>query len=245
MRTILLSTAAFAMLGTAAMAADLPTYEPAPMSPVAAPTYNWTGGYVGAQGGYGWSDIGNAFDTAPFGAFTGQPDYSADGWLLGILAGYDYQWNWAVVGIRGDINWADITGNDGGFGGVTDSFEGNWLASVTARLGAGMDRFHPYVLGGFAYYDYDYKLATAGASVKRGGDAFGWTLGAGIEIAVTDNISVSGEYRHYWFNDENLTFPATGGIANQRINVDPDLDTFMVGVNWRFGGPAGPVMANY
>ncbi|MDQ0327356.1 outer membrane immunogenic protein [Rhodopseudomonas julia] len=242
MKKILLASAAVALMGGSALAADLPTYEPAPVAtPVATPTYNWSGGYVGLQTGWAWSNVDTDFNYG--GTTVGGFDFDSDGWTAGVAAGWDYQWNWAVLGVRGDINWLDVDG-DGSRDTVVNGMDANWLASLTARAGVGMDRFHPYVLGGVAYVDYDHSNSyTNGVAVYGDSDDdgdFGWTLGAGIEVAVTDNISVSGEYRHYWFDDKSI-----GYADGSSVDFDTDMDTFMVGVNWRFGGPSGSVMANY
>ncbi|WP_224405137.1 outer membrane protein [Afifella sp. IM 167] len=240
MRSTLISTAALALLGSTAMAADLPSYEPAPAAPaapVSAPGYNWTGGYVGLQGGYGWSNVDSAYSYVTTPA-AGSLDFDADGWILGLGAGYDYQWNWAVVGIHGDVSWLDVDGN-GSNGVVTNGQEADWMATMTARVGAGMDRFMPYLLGGVAYVDYQNtnSYPAGGLAAKDDDGDFGWTLGGGLEVAVTDNVSISGEYRHYWLDDKRITY-GDGSTAT----FDSDMDTFTVGVNWRFGGPAGGVM---
>lgn len=53
MRKMLLSGTAFAALTIApAMAADMPSKAPAYLPPPA--VYNWTGFYVGLNGGYSW-----------------------------------------------------------------------------------------------------------------------------------------------------------------------------------------------
>jgi len=243
MRKILLATSALVLSGGAALAADLPTYEPAPAAPVAAPTYDWTGGYVGLQTGWSWANVETDYNFGPVAGPTGSFDVDSDGWTLGARAGWDYQWNWAVLGIQGDINWLDVDGDgNGGTTTVVNGMEANWLASLTGRIGAGIDRFHPYVLGGVSYVDYEHNNSYAPAALADSDDDgdFGWTLGAGLEVAVTDNISVTGEYRHYWFNDKNITY-ANGSTAK----FDTDMDAFTVGVNWRFGGPGAPVAANY
>ena len=94
---------------TSALAADLPvrTYTKAPV--YVDPGYDWTGFYVGLNGGYSWGNASNTFTAGILPVtFASQ---SMDGWVFGGQAGYNWQFNksW-VFGIEGDI---DATGQDG------------------------------------------------------------------------------------------------------------------------------------
>ena len=93
---------------TGALAADLPvrTYTKAPV--YVDPGYDWTGFYVGLNGGYSWGNASNTF-TTPLTVTTASQHM--DGWVFGGQAGYNWQYNksW-VFGIEGDI---DATGQDG------------------------------------------------------------------------------------------------------------------------------------
>jgi len=93
---------------TSALAADLPvrTYTKAPV--YVEPGYDWTGFYIGLNGGYSWGNASNTFTTTVPVTSTSQ---HMDGWVFGGQAGYNWQFNksW-VFGIEGDI---DATGQDG------------------------------------------------------------------------------------------------------------------------------------
>ena len=69
----------------------------------AAPPYNWTGFYVGAEGGGGWGRVG--LDTSVF------DDAKLSGALGGVQAGYNQQFGSWVVGVVGDINASNIRGS--------------------------------------------------------------------------------------------------------------------------------------
>ena len=90
----------------AAMAADLsrPVYKapPAGALPV---TYDWTGFYVGGHIGYGWADK-SWQDLVGFGTVS----HKADGFLGGGQAGFNYQIGMFVLGVEGDVSWADMKG---------------------------------------------------------------------------------------------------------------------------------------
>lgn len=228
--------AAAALLSTPALASDLPLpADPVPAAPIAV-GYDWTGFYVGAFGGYGWGDVEAEFIIPPGGPVLGDATYDVEGWLAGGHIGADWQWNRMVLGVRGDAAWTDISGDDGGEDGAIDSFDANVLASVTGRIGVGLDRFHPYALGGGAILNYDYTLGDpfTGITETRDQTDFGFTVGAGVEIGITQNISVFGEYRHYWFDGDDIGFDGPGVIAAQDINADIELDTIHAGVSWRF-----------
>ena len=88
----------------AAQAADLPPRVPvsAPAVVVPAPVYNWTGFYIGANGGYGWS-----------GASVTVGGVTVDGGDLkgpfaGGQIGYNYQSGMFVFGVEVDGQWASI-----------------------------------------------------------------------------------------------------------------------------------------
>src|SRR5512135_600070 len=106
MKKLLLASVGLLALGIAsASAADIARREMPAKAPVYfTPAYNWTGFYVGINGGgaFGRSDLSNAF---------GSTGYNATGGLVGGTLGYNYQINQLVFGIEGDIDWADISGN--------------------------------------------------------------------------------------------------------------------------------------
>lgn len=164
--------ALLAATGTA-FAADL--YTPVPATPTYTPTpvytapaaYDWTGPYAGALLGYGWGTLtgGTAPDTL-------------SGFMAGAFVGYNVQSGSAVFGAEMDAQWSGMDGTD-------PVNEVNWTSSFRGRIGYALDRFLPYVTGG---------VALAGVSTNTGAvpptttTEFGWTVGAGVDIAVTDTV---------------------------------------------------------
>src|SRR5450631_2644583 len=140
-------------------AADLPTrpaYSPAPMmSPV--PVYNWTGIYVGINGGYGWgrqdplSIMTNRFDSASLGF---------SGGVFGGTIGAQIQSGHVVIGFEADIDWANMKGSatfvptiGGGptrGGAISASTNIDWETTARARVGYAQDNWLFYATGGFA-----------------------------------------------------------------------------------------------
>ena len=117
MKTLLLATTAL-MLTAPAFAADLAPRAMEPVAPayIAPQAFNWTGFYAGVNAGYGFS--------ADFGA---SGIDSADGFTGGAQAGYNMQFNPLVVGIEGEIDYADISDR---FGSVKADL--NWRSWISA-----------------------------------------------------------------------------------------------------------------
>ena len=106
------------------------------------PAYNWSGFYVGINGGYGWgkSDI-----SAPISSGS----YNMSGGLAGGTLGYNWQMGQAVIGLEGDIDWTHLHGN-GPCAGTTCETRNDWLSTARGRIGYAFDRFMPFVSGGAA-----------------------------------------------------------------------------------------------
>ena len=120
-----LIVAAAAIIGGSAYAADLPA-RPAPQMPVAPPVpyYNWTGIYLGINGGYAF---GQQTPLSLFSdAFSGL-NYTANGWLGGFTAGAQIQSGHTVLGLEADLDWTNISGS--GSGNVL--FNGSLLGPAT------------------------------------------------------------------------------------------------------------------
>jgi outer membrane immunogenic protein len=165
-----------------------------------APAFNWTGAYIGGQVGYLWGDGHLEFDGDGF----GDPD--PDGWQGGVYIGYNYQMaNNVVLGVEADAMFGDVEGFGDGFqddgtpatpgSGVQQDL--NWNGAVRLRAGYAVDRFLPYIAGGVAFGDVDAEIFDTGVSVASFSETYvGWTIGAGVEYAFTDNMVGRFEYRY-------------------------------------------------
>ena len=200
MKRILLATVALAALGSAnALAADMPQ-RPVYKTPVMmAPPPTWTGFYIGGDVGYGWGTSDGTL-TNSAGAFP--VPYSADpnGVIGGGFLGYNYQINQFVVGIEADWQAADLTGSASSplFGGFTMSTKVNDYGSLRGRLGYAMDRWLIFATGGWAWGNASTSYAVTGtpAFYKNSFTGNGWTAGAGVEYAFTNNWLARFEYRY-------------------------------------------------
>jgi outer membrane immunogenic protein len=218
MKKLLLASAAFIALGVvSASAADLPRAMPAKAPAyVPPPLYNWTGLYVGINGGGAWGS--SAFSGPVYS--TGSFDTS--GGLFGGTVGYNWQMGQLVWGIEGDIDWSNISGS-AGCAGTSCSVNNDWLATLRGRIGyAGWDRFMPYITGGAAFGNIKTDIAGVGGSDET---KTGWTLGGGIEAAISGPLTVKVEYLY-------VDLGSGGSVAGS----DADLTANIVraGLNYRF-----------
>lgn len=215
MKRFLLAATAIISLAGIAQAADLGVRKPAPVLPVMA-TYNWTGFYVGIQGGYGFGDNKHSNGIVTSGSINN------DGGLIGGTVGYNQQFGAFVAGLEGDIGYSSFKGstmtNCAAPGCKTDI---RWFGTARGRLGYAIDRFMPYITGGVAFGDVK---ASAGA-IQGTSTRTGWTIGGGVEAAVWRNVSVKAEYLYY-----DLGKYTYGG----GINTTTKGHIVRAGVNYKF-----------
>ena len=216
MKKILLASVAVLALGTAsASAADIqrpmPAKAPAYIPP---PLYNWTGLYVGINGGGGW---GRSDFSAPF--TTGSFDTS--GGLVGGTIGYNWQMNQVVFGLEGDIDWSNIRGS-AACGGTNCETRNDWLGTARGRLGYAFDRFLPYVTGGAAFGNVKTSIAGVGSSDDT---KVGWTLGGGVEAAIAGPWTAKIEYLY-------VDLGRGGSVAGSDAKFNANI--VRAGLNYRF-----------
>ena len=219
MKKLLLASAGLVALGVAAAAAaDLPRQMPAKAPAYVEPVqmYNWTGLYVGINGGGGW---GRSNFSAPFAS----GDFNVSGGLIGGTIGYNWQMNQVVLGLEGDIDWSNIRGSSGCGAGFNCETRNDWLATLRGRLGyAGWGRFMPYVTGGAAFGNIKTTVSGVGSSDTT---KTGWTLGGGVEASIAGPWTAKVEYLYVDLG--------TGGSV---LGSDADFRTNIVraGLNYRF-----------
>lgn len=264
-RSTTLSALAIIISTCGAMAADIPGRMPANApAPVYAPISTWSGFYTGINAGAAFSNRGSVTELNPViatdalyngaGALAAMPRRTA--FTGGLQAGYNVQSGQGVFGLEGDFNYLGYKAV--GLQGGVDSFgikKANWLATLRGRAGITYGQTLFYVTAGAAASDLKYRfsdtcnVAPCGGGLASGSASprWGWTAGAGFEYALNQNWSVKGEYFFVRFRDANFHSVVAGG-APTTINHQANRTDFhiaRIGLNYRFGGTAAPVMAKY
>jgi outer membrane immunogenic protein len=220
-----------------ASAADMPLKALTPPAAVGQ-VYNWTGLYVGVNGGYGWGVqdpitlFSNRFDRTSF---------NINGGMFGGTIGAQIQQGYVVLGLEGDLDWANIKGSGistptiGGLGlvqPITLNIASNISAVGTARARAGvaMNNWLFYATGGGAFVRSSANgtlvagvpCGTLGVIPNCSASAWrpGLAAGLGTEWGFTPNWSVKLEYLYI-------------AVIGSGASTD-HLNTMRGGINYRF-----------
>jgi outer membrane immunogenic protein len=259
MKKFLIAAAGLVALAAPALAADMapaPVYTKAPV--VVAPVYNWTGFYIGGNGGYGWTSgntvtlVNTTGVVVPGVVGPG----SASGGFGGGQIGYNWQIQRIVLGVEADIEGASIKGSSGTrvidvAGDQALSNQNlNYFYTVRGRAGLAFDRALFYVTGGFAGgHVTDSMLITnpavpgSSATLVDSTSRTGYVVGGGVEFAFDPHWSVKGEYQYINLGSGILsgpTAPIPGTITT--TSVKDNFQTVRIGLNYKWGGP---VVAKY
>jgi outer membrane immunogenic protein len=257
MKRLALSVSILVASVVGASAADLAPrpYTKAP-PPIVAPIYDWSGFYIGLDGGGGWAR--KCWDISQNGAALIVPAFregcsSASGGMAGAQAGYRWQSAAWVFGVEAKGDWANLRGsNTSLFYGpvVTNQSRVNGIGIFTGEVGYAVNNVLFYGKGGAAVAaDKYYGMFTAsGTAFDTASETrVGGYVGVGVEFGITPNVSIAGEYGHAFMGSRTLNFTSTGafipaGAFSRTDSVTQDMDLFTVRVNYRFGGP---VVARY
>ncbi len=214
---ISLFVAASAMVSvSSAIAADLDTMPPPPVANLRPAAYDWSGFYVGAWAGL--SCLDGRGSLTDIGGATGPWANGGCGVKGGGLGGYNFQMDSIVFGAEADLGTTgDIVRNTEA--GADFRFNMNYLATARGRLGWALDDTLLYVTAGGAYAQGELNGIIAATPSHLKADQFGWTVGAGVEHAMSDRFRIRMEYDYTQFPTTNYHDCATA------CNVD-----------WNWGG---------
>jgi outer membrane immunogenic protein len=249
-----------AVLGAAvlfgqAQAADLPVKVPPLVVPP--PVMSWTGFYVGVNGGFGGDKVEYPFTIGGIPSFnvgnialpgvagvSGSASVTSSGFFGGGQIGYNFQFapSW-VVGVETDFQGSDIKGelnlsvNTAGVS-ATAGTKLDWFGTVRGRFGYLVTPSAlVYATGGWAYGQTTTSLSAGalGASVSASfdHDKSGWTLGGGLEYALTNSLTFKTEYLYMDLGTDNITSGALLGIPYS-IEETTTVHLVRAGLNFRF-----------
>jgi len=265
MMKFLVGTAGLIALGfaTPSSAADLAArpYTKAP-PPVVAPIYDWSGFFIGANGGWGSSH--KCWDATNFpGALvipaTPEGCHDATGVVAGGQIGYRWQTAGWVFGLEAQGDWANLKGSN------VSSFIPVWTNNskidafglFTGQIGYAWNNILWYVKGGAAVTDDKFQgtvtnLGTVFDSANQ--TRWGGTVGTGLEFGVAPGWSVGVEYDHLFMGHHSVSLTSTGvlgaaiipaGSVFRTDSIGQDVDMVTARVNYHFNWGGGPLVAKF
>ena len=253
MKKLSVAVVGMAVLGFAssASAADMAARPYKAPPPVVAPIYNWTGFYIGANGG--WANSHSCWDFVDVtGLAVRDGCRDASGGTVGGQIGYRWQSNQFVFGLEAQGNWADLSGSRVSL--INTAFSTRTrvdaIGLFTGQIGWAWNQALVYLKGGAAVTDNRYDIFnTIGGLNLASADATRWgaAVGVGFEYGFAPNWSIGVEYDHLFMGHSNNSFSVVNPIVTGALNrIDQDVDMVTLRLNWRFGGPYGnPVVARY
>jgi outer membrane immunogenic protein len=224
MRKFLLPAVLLAVTAPA-VAADIPSPQPAPAY-TPPPLFSWTGLYLGVQIGYAWGT--DTVTVNPFGFGT---NFTPNGVVGGGHVGYNLQLDQFVAGLEGDVEGTGISRTFSP-GGVIYNTSISAQGSIRARLGVAFDRVLLYATGGGEFAGFNTTVTGIWANQVSQSRA-GWTVGGGIEYAVTPSWLIRAEYRYADFGNFTQTTPITFGIGSS-VNHHETENAVRAGFSYKF-----------
>lgn len=219
-------------------AADLSSADTSPyMEPDVVPT--WDGFYVGAEAG---------------GAVDAEGKQATE--LAGLYAGYNWQSDRLVLGVRADGDWRPTSADSsidwvgvpsGTHYTTTVNATTNFISTLTGRIGYTVgDRLLPFLSAGLAFSELGMKTTLLGVSGQFAGSygqnshddmSVGWTVGGGLEYRLTQHWSIEGQYQYYSLGSHTLvTYGYLNGaqVSNYTYRFSRGGNLASLGVNYHF-----------
>nr|WP_272214153.1 outer membrane protein [Marinicella sp. W31]MDC2877072.1 porin family protein [Marinicella sp. W31] len=190
-------------------AADVISPPPAPPPLPVPEMFKWTGIYFGALAGYHWTD-------AEPQSFRLVDDHlKIDNWLGGGFVGANYQFdNHMVLGLEGEFDYLGGSGDQSLQVVINNNIETGegeltlgWSGSLRGRVGYGFERTLLYGTAGGEISSGSVTGSFNAKSIDTGNKTLaGWTVGAGLEHAFTDNFFARAEYRYSYYPKVDYSF---------------------------------------
>jgi outer membrane immunogenic protein len=237
-----------ALGGASAAAADMPARATTKAPAMIAAISDWSGFYLGINGGGGSSHkcwTNTTMLGVPTLPNTSEGCHDATGGLVGGQIGYRLQSAAWVFGLEAQGDWSGMKGANTSIllPATTNQTRINALGLFTGQVGYSWNNVLWYLKGGAAVANEKYTgITTAtGAALDQASETrWGGLIGTGVEFSFAQNWSVGAEYNHLFMGDRSLTLSTTtapGGAPSRVDSVGQDVDMGTVRVNYRWGGP--------
>lgn len=252
MKKFVLAVSILGISAASAFAADLPAHYT--KAPPLVYVYDWSGFYVGGNGGWGSSrncwDL-SAVALAAVGPFQ-EGCHNATGGVAGGQIGYRWQTGAFVFGVEGQGDWANLKGSKvispvaaAAFGAsLTDQTKIDAFGDIVGKFGYAFNNALLYVNAGVAVTSDKYRGTTAAGVLVDQAKEFrlGVDAAVGFEYGFTPNWSAAIQYDHLFMDQNANALSTSAGVVTRTENVHQDVDLVTVRVNYHFGGP---VVAKY
>lgn len=194
-----------------------------------AAVFDWTGLYLGFHTGYGAGRLGAGANAIPDQGVLFPPS------VTGLIGGYQFGLlkqlpNNVVLGLETDVTFSSPPDQAKA---TIDPFNTtiDYLTTARGRLGYAFGTVMPYFTGGLAWGRTQLNLNNPDGSLlsREARTHFGWTAGAGVEIAVGGNWTAKVEYNYIDLNRRAYDL-ADAGLPV--VNVTPQLHAIKLGLNY-------------
>lgn len=201
---------------------------------------NWSGLYLGASVGGGWSDTSLTWQIPALGE-TRYPSQSDSGVAVGGYLGAQHQFGNIVAGVEVSYSGPALESSEIIFEGGQDrlfTMKANELFTATGKLGYAFGRSLLYAKGGYASAKLNLNMFRASdlepqaASKSR---ADGWTIGGGLEYMVRKDITVGAEYTYVQLDDDRSNVNLSGIIPMHFNDINSTIQTVSLRVNFLLG----------
>ncbi|TIQ18574.1 MAG: porin family protein [Mesorhizobium sp.] len=193
-----------------------------------APAYNWTGFYVGGAAGAGASV--HQIEVPPLGGleFNG---LGGEGVFGELNVGYDHDFGSWVAGVMVDARYSGMTSELEVPGGSIN-LDTDYGFDVLARVGMKVNESTlAYVLGGYSWQHFDLNASSPIGDILDW-DSSGFSVGGGLETAMSSNVTVGLEYRYSQFSEEDLSSDL--GLPDDSLTSTPSFHTVRIGAKYKF-----------
>jgi outer membrane immunogenic protein len=219
--------------------------------------YDWSGFYIGANGGWAQERTCETLTNGALGVPVAPVQTgcsTGSGAVVGGQYGYRWQTGAFVFGVEAQGDWSNLKGaNASQVNGLfTYQSKVDALGLFTGQAGYAWNNALFYVKGGavVAADKYNRSSTVTGIVFDQTSETrLGGVAGAGIEYGFARNWSVALEYDHLFMGSDSKTFISTGmgagnlvpaGGIGRILNIGQNADMVTARINYRFGGPIAP-----